>query len=102
MNKYRARPVTYDNHKFPSQKEGNRYLQLKLLFRTGQIYDLALQPEFEFTIDGEKMFSYFADFGYTEKDGTEIVEDTKGFRTPLYRLKKRLIEKQYGIKITET
>jgi hypothetical protein len=31
-----------------------------------------------------------------------IVEDVKGFRTPLYKLKKKLIEQQHKIKITET
>ena len=102
MTKYKAKPVVIDHHRFPSQREGNRYLQLKLLFRAGQIFDLALQPEFEFVLNGKKCFSYFADFGYTEKDGTKIIEDTKGFRTPLYKLKKRLIEEQHGIRITET
>lgn len=102
MNKYNAKKVTHDNVVFDSIKEGNRYLQLRTLFRAGQIYELTLQPEYEFTLDGEKMFSYFADFSYTEKNGTEIIEDSKGFRTPIYKLKKRLIEKQHGIRITET
>jgi hypothetical protein len=102
VTKYKAKPIVIDNQRFSSQKEGRRYLELKLLFRAREIFDLALQPEFEFKIDGEKVFSYFADFGYTEKDGTEVIEDCKGFRTPVYKLKRKLIEKQYGIRIRET
>jgi hypothetical protein len=102
VTKYKAKPDTVDNVRFASIREKNRYLELKLLFRAGEIFDLALQPEFEFVLDGKKMFSYFADFGYTEKDGTKVVEDSKGYRTPLYRLKKKLIEHQYKIRITET
>ena len=102
MTKYRAKPVVVDNVRFASIREKNRYLELKLLFRAGEIFDLALQPEFEFVLDGKKMFSYFSDFSYTDKDGTKVIEDSKGFRTPLYRLKKKLIEAHHRIKITET
>jgi len=49
------------------------------------------------------MFTYKADFVYFDKLANElIVEDVKGFRTPLYKLKKKLIEQQHKIKITET
>jgi hypothetical protein len=48
------------------------------------------------------MFSYIADFMYYDKALSKIIiEDVKGMRTPVYNLKKKLIEKFYTIKITE-
>jgi hypothetical protein len=47
------------------------------------------------------MFTYIADFTYFEKDGQQVIEDVKGVRTPVYRLKKKIIEAEYGIAITE-
>ena len=44
---------------------------------------------------------YIADFTYYE-DGRLVVEDTKGFRTDVYKLKKRLFEERYGIELKET
>ena len=102
MTKYRAQPITIDGHRFPSLKEGARYRELLLLVRAGEISDLVLQPEFKFVLDGKKMFTYFSDFGYTEKDGTKVVEDTKGYKTDVYKIKKKIIEHVYGIKIKET
>jgi hypothetical protein len=52
----------------------------------------------------ELIFTYVADFSYVDNvppHPMTVVEDVKGFRTPLYRLKKKLIEAQYGIAITE-
>jgi len=47
MNKYRNVPVTIDNIKFPSKREGMRYQQLKLLERAGEISCLELQKPFQ-------------------------------------------------------
>jgi len=46
--------------------------------------------------------SYRADFTYVNEDGQPIVEDVKGFRTPVYRLKKKLMRALYGIEILES
>ncbi len=49
------------------------------------------------------MFTYKADFVYYDKTlNKTIIEDVKGMRTPLYKLKKKLIENQHQITITET
>jgi hypothetical protein len=45
--------------------------------------------------------SYFADFCYRDAAGAIVVEDAKGFQTPLYRFKRRMVEAQYGIVIQE-
>lgn len=99
-HKYKAKAVTVDGIRFHSQAEAKRYGELKLLARAGQIERLELQPKYVFTVEGRQMFSYIADFRYHTIDGI-VVEDVKGFATPLYRLKKKLIEAQFNITIIE-
>ena len=54
------------------------------------------------TIGNKKVSSYIADFVYCEKYGSMVVEDVKGMRTPLYRLKRKWLEAEYGITVKET
>jgi hypothetical protein len=102
MNKFNARPVIVDGRKFASTKEGNRYSELKLLERAGQIRLLEIQPEFICLVNGDKIGTYRAVFTYFE-NGARVVEDVKSnpTKTPLYRWKKRHVESQYDIKIRE-
>lgn len=108
MSKYYSRKVIIDEIKFDSKKEGNRYLELKLLLKAGKIRDLELQKKFElqpkYKMNNKtiRAISYVADFVYFDVDKKEmIVEDTKGFRTEVYKLKKKLFEYKYGIEIKE-
>lgn len=100
--KYGAKPVEIDGVWFASTAEGQRYGQLELLQAAGEIRGLKLQPRFPFEISGELMFTYIADFEYTDgQTGRRVIEDVKGMDTPVYKLKKRIIEKHYGITIAE-
>ena len=101
-HKYHARPTTVDGIRFASQKEARRYQELRLLERAGEITQLELQPRYRLdAAGGEFIGEYRADFRYLSV-GVEVVEDVKGVRTSLYRWKKRHVEAQYGIAITET
>jgi hypothetical protein len=111
-HKYGAKPTVVDGIRFASMKEARRYGELKLLERAGEIRGLHLQPRYTLyvsplpphhRINGpcEEVGSYIADFGYFDRRGDHIVEDVKGFKTPLYRWKKRHVEAQYGITIRE-
>lgn len=101
-NKYSNEKIIIDGHKFDSKKEGNRYLELKLLQKAGVIKELELQKEF-ILLDGfkkngvtYKKISYYADFYYYDNERQKyIVEDTKGFKTDVYRIKKKLFENKY-------
>ena len=101
-NKYKTKKTIIDNIKFDSKKEANRYCELKLLEKAKEISHLILQPEFllleGFRYKGKKIQSmkYIADFQYIEKDGTEVVEDVKGFKTKEYNIKKKLFLHKYG------
>lgn len=119
-NKYNAHSVEYDGLKFDSQREALRYKELTFLVSDGIISNLKRQVKYVLipaqrepsTIGPrggvkpgkllEKECSYIADFVYTVVEtGETVVEDTKGFRTKDYLIKRKLMLFVYGIKIKE-
>ena len=93
---------------FDSRKEAERYGELLLLQRAGKISNLQRQVRFQLIPaqykDGKCIFrsvTYIADFVY-EKDGEKVVEDVKGFRTPEYIIKRKLMYQIFGIYVMET
>lgn len=116
--KYGSKKVRVDGIVFASKREANRYCELKLLQRAGKIKNLELQKVFELiptqrepetmTKTGkvkkgkviEQAVKYVADFAYIE-NGKLVVEDTKGFRTRDYIIKRKLMLYVYGIRIKE-
>jgi hypothetical protein len=101
-NKFHAVQTIVDGIKFHSGKEANRYLELKLLLRAGEIFDLKLQVPYEFVVNGFKICKYIADFVYFEKDGKKVVEDSKGMKTDIYRIKKKMMKAIHNIEVLET
>jgi hypothetical protein len=83
---------------FASKAEARRYSELKLLEKAGYIRKLELQPEFVFELNGKIMFRYLADFRYFE-GATRVTEDVKGHQTPVFRLKRKIIEEAFNVKI---
>ncbi len=100
MSKYRAVKTEVDGILFDSKREAKRYSELKLLERAGEISGLQLQPEFPVTMNGKDICRYRGDFAYFTKKG-RVIEDAKGFRTPIYKLKKKLVEAQFNVEIVE-
>ena len=101
-NKYHNRRTEVDNITFASKREADRYLELKLLVHAGQIVDLELQPLFPLVVNDQKIGTYVADFRYYESgSGVLIVEDVKGVKTEVYRLKAKLMKALYSIEIKE-
>ncbi|HWP59473.1 MAG TPA: DUF1064 domain-containing protein [Candidatus Acidoferrales bacterium] len=98
-HKFGARQIQLDGHTFDSVLEADRYKQLKVLAKAGAIKDLVLKPFYDIEIGGHKICRYYADFGYIDAGGRVRVEDTKGVRTPVFMLKRKLVEACYGIKI---
>ena len=101
QNKYRNRPCVIDGKWFQSTKEGHRYQELRLLEKAGEITHLLTQVNFPIAVEGQLICTYRADFTYRE-NGHDIVEDCKGFRTPIYELKKKLLWATQRIIIRET
>jgi hypothetical protein len=118
MNKYRNKKVTRDGMTFDSLKEYRRFCELLLLEKAGEITELNRQvkcvlipAQYEPDIIGkrggvkrgkliERECSYIADFVYIQ-DGKVVVEDTKGYRTPDYILKRKMMLYLHGIRIKE-
>lgn len=106
-SKYHARKTTVDGITFDSKREADRYLVLKGMEDDGTIEGLRRQVRYElvpaFDVDGRhyRPVYYVADFVYVE-DGREVVEDVKGVRTDVYKLKSKLFAERYGMSIKET
>lgn len=101
-SKYNAKKIKIDGHTFDSKREAQRYCELKLFLRAGEIKNLVLQPRFllqdEFFDKNEikhRKIEYVADFFYIDKDDKKIVEDVKGVLTDVYKLKKKMFLKIY-------
>ena len=123
--KYNAHKCIVDGITFDSRKEANRYCELKLLQRAGTISDLELQKEFELIPNQykqeerygkngkrlkdkqvllERKCVYVCDFAYTDAEtGKQVVEDCKSpiTKTPVYKVKKKLMLYRYGIVVEE-
>ncbi len=100
VNKFRAQSVRTEDGFFASKREHKRWLELKLLERAGAIQGLDRQKKYVINVNGQKICSYIADFTYSDDSGF-VVEDAKGFKTPEYKLKKKLMLAVFGIEIKE-
>lgn len=101
-NKYHARRIDLDGHEFDSKAEANRFLQLELMQRAGEIRDLELQPRFELIVNKVRIGRYTADFRYFDcRIQQTVVEDVKGVRTRDYILRVKLVKALYGIEVQE-
>ena len=107
QSKYKNKKVTICGIQFDSQMEAKRYFELTYLLRAGEIRNLKRQVKYELIPKQGKLraVTYVADFVYEEKaNGTwrKVVEDTKGMRTEVYKIKKKLMKYIHGIDILET
>lgn len=121
--KYHNKKITVDGITFDSKKEAKRYQELKMLERAGYIENLRNQVKYTLIpaqretsttaiTKGqnkgkmkpgkvlEREVTYIADFVY-EENGKTVVEDTKGFRTKDYILKRKMMLFFHGIRIKE-
>lgn len=115
-NKYHAKKCVVGGEVFDSRKEAYRYQELCILEKAGAIKNLRRQvkyilipsqreilmrngfPKYGKVIERE--CSYVADFVY-EDDGKTVVEDSKGFHTKDYIIKRKLMLFIHGIRIKE-
>jgi hypothetical protein len=97
-HKFGAKATEVDGIKFPSKREARRYGELKLLEQGGKISALRRQVRYRLV----QVVHYVADFVYIDESGVEVVEDVKGYKTPEYKAKKKLMESQHQIVIRET
>lgn len=95
-SKYGARKTEVDGITFDSRAEARRYGELKMLEQSAIIKDLELQPRYPLYVNGIKVCTYVADFHYYDcEKGQWVIEDKKGFKTPVYKLKLKFFRALY-------
>lgn len=118
--KYHAQKIVIDGIDFPSKKEARRWMELLLLQKAGEIEGLRRQVRFELipaqyapditTATGkkkrgaclERKCDYIADFVYSDlRTGEYVVEDAKGMKTEVYKIKRKLMLYIHGIRVKE-
>lgn len=99
-SKYGNRKTEVDGLIFDSAREAKRWSELRLLERAGRIADLKRQVRYALDVNGQPICHYVADFVY-RADGQPVVEDAKGFRTDVYKLKAKLMKAVHSITVVE-
>lgn len=96
-HKFNAVRVERNGWSYPSKKQARRYDELVLLKTSGEV--IFFIEEVPFRLPGKT--KYVVDFVVFWKGGDVTFEDVKGFKTQMYKLKKRQVESLFPIKITE-
>jgi hypothetical protein len=95
-SKYNATIIKENGITFRSKKEHNRYKQLQILQKSGEIEFFIRQPKFD--LPGG--VTYSADFLVVWKDPYKIsIEDVKGYQTKEFIFKKKILEALYPFKL---
>ena len=109
MSKYNNRKVCCFGEAFDSMLECERYKYLKALEQQKVISNLQRQvkyvllpsqKDFKTRKTIEREITYLADFVY-EKGSQTIVEDVKGMKTDVYKIKRKLMLYFHNIRIKE-
>ena len=110
VGKYNVAPAeerTHDGIVFDSKRELREWLNFNILERTGLVTELRRQVKFDlhcFTDVSQspvKVSTYIADMVCLDNNGNLCVYDVKGVKTAMYRLKKKWVEAEYGVRIVE-
>lgn len=103
MSKYNNRRVNTADGWFDSERELRRWKELKLLEHSGVIKNLRRQVKYRLIprAGSSREISYIADFVY-DQGGKEVIEDSKGFRDRVYKIKRRLMMWVHNVVILET
>ncbi|MFA7132899.1 MAG: DUF1064 domain-containing protein [Bacteroidales bacterium] len=103
--KYKNKKTEYNGFLFDSKKEADYCCILDLLQKaikdSDRVISYEKQVPFQIILNDKKICKYYADFKVVYGDGRIEIVDVKGFKTDIYRLKKKLVEAQYGINIIE-
>lgn len=106
-NKYNAKKTEYNGETYDSAKEASYAAKMDMLKKTSgsdKVVKIEKQVRYDVIVNDEKICFYKLDFKVTYEDRIEYI-DVKGLRRgcayQMFKLKKKLVEALYGIKITE-
>lgn len=97
-----AKKTFFNGKVYDSKFESGQAQELELRKRSGDITDYATQVNFPLVVNGYKLGVYIADFVIYHKDGSKEILEAKGFATPVFRLKWKLVEALYSDTYTIT
>lgn len=104
-NKYNNQKTIYNGFKYDSKKEAEHAKLLDLMQRAKdpaqRVISIKRQVPYVININGVKICTYYADFLVQYGNGKREVQDVKGYKTDVYKLKKKLVEAIYKVKIIE-
>lgn len=100
QNKYNAKSNYYNGNLYHSKKEAAYAESLDLLLVAKEIKSWDRQVKISLDVngkDGKKyhICNYYCDFLVENSDGSKELHEVKGWETPVFRLKKRLMEALY-------
>lgn len=101
VSKYHNKKTEFRGIVYDSKREARYAQELYLRMKAGEIIKIENQVSFPVVVAGKKICTYIADFRIHYRQGRMEVIDVKGMKTPVYRLKKKLVEALYGIEIIE-
>jgi len=96
-SKYKNRKTSLDGTVYASKREADRAATLKLMVQAREV--ISFFEQVPFSLPGNR--EYLADFVVLWPDSTWTVEDAKGVRTDVYKIKRDLMLETYGIEIVE-
>lgn len=104
-SKYGNTKTIYKGEKYDSKKEADYARDLDTARSANsprfRVVKVERQIPFRINVEGIKICTYIADFVVKYQDGHEEIIDVKGFRTEVYKIKKKLVEALFKIKIIE-
>jgi hypothetical protein len=96
-SKYKNKKTSLDGRVYDSKCEADRAAMLKLMVRAKEV--ILFFEQVPFPLPGNR--EYLADFVVLWPDFSWTVEDVKGARTDVYKIKRDLMRETYGIVIVE-
>lgn len=94
-HKFNAVRTELDGIKFDSKREAEYYSELKERVTNGEVVFFLRQCPFH--LPGN--IKYIVDFVEFLATGDVLFTDVKGMETPVYKMKKKLVESTYPIKL---
>lgn len=101
-SKFKNKRTFYNGRWYDSKKESKRAFELDSLKKAGVVKEWTPQVRYKFQHNSVVIGTYVLDFLVEYSDGTIEYEDVKGYKTDVYKLKKKLMKAFYGIDIKET
>lgn len=99
-SKYRNKKTVFDGVLYDSKAEANFAAKLKIREQLGEVKDVERQVVLAYELNGKKIFKYMADFVYFDvAENRKKYIDVKGFKTPVFKLKAKILEAALNIKI---